>query len=100
MLRVVIRSGMNMEMADLLLDHLREETEFLESLSSPLPGPATDDTPGVLTLTPESFRAPDTTVASRRAAASIAFKVRASSTTWRSRTRIPKASSSRRPTIA
>ena len=41
-LRVVIRSGMNMEMADLLLDHLREETEFLESLSSPLPGPATE----------------------------------------------------------
>ena len=41
-LRVVIRAGMNMEMADMLLDHLREETEFLESLSSPLPGPATD----------------------------------------------------------
>jgi glutamate decarboxylase len=41
-LRVVIRTGMNMEMADLLLDHLREETEFLESLSSPLPGPATE----------------------------------------------------------
>ena len=42
MLRVVIRAGMNMEMADLLLDHLREETEFLESLTAPLPGPATD----------------------------------------------------------
>ncbi len=41
-LRVVIRAGMNMEMADLLLDHLNEETEFLESLSSPLPGLATE----------------------------------------------------------
>jgi len=41
-LRVVIRAGLNMEMADLLLDHLRDETEFLESLSSPVPGPATE----------------------------------------------------------
>jgi glutamate decarboxylase len=36
-LRIVIRAGMTMEMADHLLDHLREETEFLESLDSPLP---------------------------------------------------------------
>ena len=39
-LRIVVRAGMTLEMADLLLDHLRELTEFLESLSSPLPGPA------------------------------------------------------------
>jgi glutamate decarboxylase len=38
-LRVVVRNGMNHEMADLLLEHLREETEFLESLSAPLPQP-------------------------------------------------------------
>ncbi len=36
-LRIVIRAGMTMEMADHLLDHLREETEFLESLDAPLP---------------------------------------------------------------
>jgi glutamate decarboxylase len=41
-LRIVVRAGMTMEMADLLLDHLRELTEFLESLTSPLPGPATE----------------------------------------------------------
>ena len=41
-LRIVIRTGMNMEMADLLLEHLRDETEFLESLTTPLPGPATE----------------------------------------------------------
>jgi glutamate decarboxylase len=37
-LRVVVRAGMTMEMADHLLGHLREETKFLESLSSPMPG--------------------------------------------------------------
>jgi glutamate decarboxylase len=37
-LRMVVRAGMTMEMADHLLDHLREETKFLESLDSPLPG--------------------------------------------------------------
>ncbi|MGI8902715.1 MAG: glutamate decarboxylase [Solirubrobacteraceae bacterium] len=37
-LRLVIRAGMNHEMADLLLEHLREQTEFLESLKAPLPG--------------------------------------------------------------
>jgi glutamate decarboxylase len=36
-LRIVIRAGMTMEMADHLLAHLREETEFLESLDTPLP---------------------------------------------------------------
>ena len=36
-LRIVVRAGMNLDMADLLLDHLREQTEELESLTSPLP---------------------------------------------------------------
>jgi glutamate decarboxylase len=36
-LRIVVRAGMTMEMADLLLEHLREQTAFLESLDSPLP---------------------------------------------------------------
>ncbi|HWE32606.1 MAG TPA: glutamate decarboxylase [Solirubrobacteraceae bacterium] len=39
-LRIVVRAGMNLDMADLLLEHLRSVTEFLESLSEPLPGPA------------------------------------------------------------
>jgi glutamate decarboxylase len=37
-LRVVIRAGMTPEMGDLLIDYLREQTEFLEGLSGPLPG--------------------------------------------------------------
>jgi glutamate decarboxylase len=41
-LRIVVRAGMNHDMADLLLDHLREITAFLESLDGPLPGPAVD----------------------------------------------------------
>jgi glutamate decarboxylase len=36
-LRVVVRAGMSHEMADLLLGHLQAETDFLESLASPLP---------------------------------------------------------------
>jgi glutamate decarboxylase len=36
-LRIVVRAGMNLDMADLLLDHLRDQTEQLESLKSPLP---------------------------------------------------------------
>jgi glutamate decarboxylase len=36
-LRIVVRSGMNHEMAYMLLDHLEEETKFLESLDAPLP---------------------------------------------------------------
>jgi glutamate decarboxylase len=41
-LRIVVRAGMNHEMADLLLGHLRVQTEFLESLSAPLPAPRED----------------------------------------------------------
>jgi glutamate decarboxylase len=37
-LRIVVRAGMNMDMADLLLQHLREQTASLESLTGPLPG--------------------------------------------------------------
>jgi glutamate decarboxylase len=37
-LRIVVRAGMSLDMADLLLTHLREETEDLESLDGPLPG--------------------------------------------------------------
>jgi glutamate decarboxylase len=36
-LRIVVRAGMTREMADLLLDYLREQTKFLESLDMPLP---------------------------------------------------------------
>jgi glutamate decarboxylase len=38
-LRIVVRAGMTMDMADHLLEHLREITEFLESLDAPLPSP-------------------------------------------------------------
>jgi glutamate decarboxylase len=41
-LRIVVRAGMNFEMADLLLEHLKHHTDFLESLDAPFPGPATD----------------------------------------------------------
>ena len=37
-LRIVVRAGMTHEMAELLLEHLREQTEFLQSLDAPLPG--------------------------------------------------------------
>jgi glutamate decarboxylase len=36
-LRIVVRAGMNHAMADLLLADLRQSTEYLESLTSPLP---------------------------------------------------------------
>ncbi len=36
-LRIVVRAGMTREMADLLIEHLQEQTEFLESLDAPLP---------------------------------------------------------------
>jgi glutamate decarboxylase len=36
-LRIVVRAGMTMDMADHLLAYLREQTEFLESLNEPLP---------------------------------------------------------------
>jgi glutamate decarboxylase len=42
-LRIVVRAGMHLEMADVLLAHLREQTAFLESLQSPLPGPLVAD---------------------------------------------------------
>jgi glutamate decarboxylase len=41
-LRIVVRAGMTMEMADHLLCHLREITEFFESLDAPLPSPDTE----------------------------------------------------------
>jgi glutamate decarboxylase len=41
-LRIVVRAGMNHEMADLLLDHLHKHTAFLESLNAPLPSPAAE----------------------------------------------------------
>jgi len=40
-LRIVVRAGMTMQMAEALLEHLREITEFLESLDAPLPSPDT-----------------------------------------------------------
>ena len=36
-LRVVVRAGMTIDMADLFLDALRKHTDFLESLESPMP---------------------------------------------------------------
>ena len=39
-LRIVVRSGMSHDMADLLLDDLRDRTAFFESLEAPLPRPA------------------------------------------------------------
>jgi glutamate decarboxylase len=36
-LRIVVRAGLNHDMAELLLEHLREQTEELESLDGPLP---------------------------------------------------------------
>ena len=37
-LRIVVRAGLTSEMADLLIDSLREQTHFLESLGARLPG--------------------------------------------------------------
>jgi glutamate decarboxylase len=39
-LRIVVRAGMNHDMADLLLEDLRDRTAFFESLTTPLPRPA------------------------------------------------------------
>jgi len=36
-LRIVVRAGMSLDMADELLAQLREETDQLESLDGPLP---------------------------------------------------------------
>ena len=41
-LRIVVRAGMTMEMADHLLHSMRELTEFLESLKTPLPDPGVE----------------------------------------------------------
>ncbi len=41
-LRIVVRAGMTYDMADLLLEHLRVQTEFLQSLESKLPAEDTD----------------------------------------------------------
>jgi glutamate decarboxylase len=38
-LRIVVRAGMNLDMADLLLEHLGKITEFLDSLDGPFPAP-------------------------------------------------------------
>jgi glutamate decarboxylase len=37
-LRIVVRSGMTAEMGDWLIEHLRDQTDFLESLERPMPG--------------------------------------------------------------
>jgi len=37
-LRIVVRAGMSLDMADMLLGHIREETEALQALDGPLPG--------------------------------------------------------------
>ena len=39
-LRIVVRAGMNLDMADLLLDDMRQQTDYLQSLKSPLPDQA------------------------------------------------------------
>jgi len=36
-LRIVVRAGMTLDMADTLLDQMREETDALQSLDGPLP---------------------------------------------------------------
>ncbi len=36
-LRIVVRSGMTSDMADFLIDHLQQQTDFLESLKEPMP---------------------------------------------------------------
>jgi glutamate decarboxylase len=39
-LRIVVRAGMSLDMADLLLTDLRQQTDYLESLTNPLPSQA------------------------------------------------------------
>ena len=36
-LRIVVRAGMSLDMADLLLQDMREETEALQAMDGPLP---------------------------------------------------------------
>jgi glutamate decarboxylase len=42
-LRVVVRAGMSLDMAELFLDGLRKQTASLEKLSAPLPGRSKDE---------------------------------------------------------
>jgi glutamate decarboxylase len=37
-LRIVVRAGMNHDMAELLLEDMATQTEFLQSLDTPMPG--------------------------------------------------------------
>ena len=46
MLRVVVRAGMTLDMADLFLGDLRKQTDALEALESPLPRRHPDDVEG------------------------------------------------------
>jgi glutamate decarboxylase len=39
-LRIVVRAGMSLDMADLLLTDLRQQTDYLQSLKAPLPDQA------------------------------------------------------------
>jgi glutamate decarboxylase len=41
-LRIVVRAGMSIDMADLLLTDLQQQTDYLESLKSPLPDQSPD----------------------------------------------------------
>jgi glutamate decarboxylase len=41
-LRIVVRAGMSFDMADLLLTDMRQQTEYLESLKTPLPDQAAE----------------------------------------------------------
>jgi glutamate decarboxylase len=41
-LRIVVRAGMNIEMADKLLEHLADQTKGLQALDAPLPRPVFD----------------------------------------------------------
>ena len=127
MLRIVVRAGMTMEMADALLEHLREITEFLESLTRRCRARTRQGKRSPTELieardqADASFArrsatvcrptAPDHTstrrgeaplrsLGHRRAAALISRGVPASSTAWRSSMRTPNASRSRVPTIA
>jgi glutamate decarboxylase len=45
-LRVVVRAGMTVDMADLFLADLRKQTDALEALESPLPQRHPDDVEG------------------------------------------------------
>ena len=96
-LRVVVRAGMHMEMADELLDALADKTRRLESLSAPLPEGVASTTRRSRTRAPA---APHSTSASDLPAASSCLSVDASMTRSRSRMRAPIASSSRVPTTA